>query len=475
MRMNKFLAFFVLMILIFNLESCVQDDDFSIPESLGQEENLGLEAVLEGLENGSLNLTTINHLKALYGSGESAIEIETDIVLKGYVSSSDYFGNFYKELYLQDAFQNPTQGIHLMLEQPDSYNKFNMGREVYILLKGLYIGEARVGNGVISIGGTIETTDFGTNVDNMSINQIKASMFRSEISENILPLDISFSQISNAHIGMLVKVNGVEFADDLAGETYFDPVQSYDTKRIMQSCEGFEYTNFILETSGFSSFKDELLPINNGSISGIITKDFLGDTIIMVLNSSADVDFNNERCELLDAANYTIIVSENFQSVTHNTNLNLPGWTNFNEVGSRVWRERFREENGYTEFTTFGGSNEVNIGWLVAPSINTNLYPNTFVNFKTAQHHVESDENKIEVFISTDYNGSDVLAATWLSITANLPGKHHTWYEFIDSGMIDISNYSGELHFAFKVTGSGIDENLDGSFQIDDFNVYGKN
>ena len=191
MRMNKFLAFFVLMILIFNLESCVQDDDFSIPESLGQEENLGLEAVLEGLENGSLNLTTINHLKALYGSGESAIQIETDIVLKGYVSSSDYFGNFYKELYLQDDFQNPTQGIHLMLEQPDSYNKFNMGREVYILLKGLYIGEARVGNGVISIGGTIETTDFGTNVDNMSINQIKASMFRSEISENILPLDIS--------------------------------------------------------------------------------------------------------------------------------------------------------------------------------------------------------------------------------------------------------------------------------------------
>ena len=35
----------------------------------------------------------------------------------------------------------------------DSYNQFNFGREVYVKLQGLYIGETNSGDGVIAIGG----------------------------------------------------------------------------------------------------------------------------------------------------------------------------------------------------------------------------------------------------------------------------------------------------------------------------------
>ena len=73
-------------------------------------------------------------------------EIVSDIVVKGYVTSSDATGNFYKEFYIQDAPENPSAAIKLVLNQVDSYNQFNIGREVYISLKGLFVGEVRSGD-----------------------------------------------------------------------------------------------------------------------------------------------------------------------------------------------------------------------------------------------------------------------------------------------------------------------------------------
>ena len=68
--------------------------------------------------------------------------ITSNLVVKGYVVFSDRMGNFYKELYLQDDPITPTAALHIMVAQVDSYNMFNPGREVYIDLKGLHIGEA---------------------------------------------------------------------------------------------------------------------------------------------------------------------------------------------------------------------------------------------------------------------------------------------------------------------------------------------
>ena len=88
-----------------------------------------------------------------------------------------------------------------------------------------------------------------------------------------------------------------------------------------------------------------------------------------------------------------------------------------------------------------------------------------------AQHHLDSEENTVEVFVSTDFDGSDVLAATWDAVAATLPTQSNSWYDFIDSGLVDLSSYSGILHVGFKVTGSGTDQDLDGAYQLDDFTI----
>ncbi len=471
MKTIKFLKLIMVLIASVAITSCVQDDDYTVPNSIGEEENMAIETL-----TATATEVSIADVKAMYQGGGDFIEpVDTDIYVKGYVSSSDRTGNFFKEFFIQDSPTNPTGALKVVLNMVDSYNKYNLGREVYISLKGLYIGEERVGNGVIAIGGGTETDQFGTTVSSLNENQINDYLLRSEVTAELEPLELSLSQISNSHIGILVQVNNVEFADNLAGKRYFDPIESFDTSRTLQTCSGFGYSQFQLETSAFSSFKNEFLPTGNGSLTAVVSKTFDGASLVLALNSTDDVNMEGERCSVLDPSDFTSIFTEDFETANNNTNLDFAGWTNYAEAGSWVWREKTFDGNGYAEFSTYNSGSPSNIAWLITPGFDMDAQDNEFLNFKAAQHHLDSPENTLEVFVSTDYDGSDVLGATWESVTANLPTQSNPWYEFVDSGLIDISSYTGTLYVAFKVVGSGTDTTLDGAYQIDDLSVIATN
>jgi hypothetical protein len=135
------------------------------------------------------------------------------------------------------------------------------------------------------------------------------------------------------------------------------------------------------------------------------------------------------------------------------------------------------QENGYAEFSSFGSGSAVNVAWLVTPAIDMNAHTNETLMFDTAQHHldVDSEGNKLEVYILTSFNGTDINAATKVDITdmVALPTSDTEWYEFVNSGSIDLSSYTGTIYVAFKFTGSGTDTTLDGAFQIDNLVLSG--
>ena len=469
MKKIKFRTFVAVIITCLVTVACVQDDDFTIPSSIGNEENENLTNLLSRIEAGEVQLITIDQLKAQFISDDEATEIASEIAVKGYVSSSDATGNFYKEFFIQDAAQDATSAIKISLNQVESYNQFNMGREVYIYLKDLYLGEANGGDGVYTIGGDMNSDG---EVEALTANEVPMYLFRSENSYTIVPKVVS--ALSSNDVGIFVTLNDVEFTTSGVGQPYVSPTDDYDTQRTIQRCTGFNYSTFLMETSAFASFKNEILPSGGGSISGIVSKDYYGDNLVLALNTSDDVLMDGSRCELLDINDFTEIISEDFQSAIHNTNLDFPGWTNFAEEGAWVWRERVYSGNGYTEFSTYNSPDDVNIAWLISPGVDLDAQENEFLNFKMAQHHLQSDLNTAEVFISTDFDGSNVLGATWISVSANLPSQSNSWYQFVDSGLIDLSSYSGTLHVAFKVTGSGTDQTLDGAYQLDDFTILGQ-
>ena len=299
--------------------SCVQDDDYSVPASIGQEENANLNQLLAEIENGSADLMTISQLKSFFVEGE-VNEIESNLVVKGYVSSSDYTGNFYKEFYMQDEIENPTAGIKVSLNQVDSYNQFNVGREVYVKLQGLSIGETNSGDGVIAIGGG--ANEYGDELSEITENNAATCILRSSNTYSLVPLALNLSEINDMHIGIYVSGLSAQFASSLGGLTYVDPQEDYDTQRDLESC--VDSGTLKLETSAFSSFNDKMLPVDgSGTITGIITKDYFGDNRVMMLNTTDDVNFDSSRCDPL--------FSDDFSSN------NLNNWTVVNVEGEQTW------------------------------------------------------------------------------------------------------------------------------------------
>jgi hypothetical protein len=446
--------------------ACVQDDDFSVPSSVGSEENERLNDLMDSINSGHISLLEISELKSMYNTNtRSPRRIEQNIAIKGYVSSTDIEGNFYREFFLQDKYENPTTAIKISLDQVDVYNRFNKGREVYINLNpkfeinsptGLYIGEEQTYDdlSIITIGGGIETDLYGSTVTRLNENQINASLLRSNNTEELTPLVIEFSEITDDQLlGIYVQIDNVEFVD--VGERFFNPANTYDTQRSMLSCvetfSGFEYPLFQLETSSFSNFKNDFLPTGNGSIMGIINKTYNASSRVLVLNSIDDVDMNGSRCGPS--------LFETFNSAVDDTNLDIANWTNYAEVGSELWTEQVFGGNGYAEFTAYQTGESSNIGWLISPGIDMDAQDGEVLNFQTEYAYPDTGHYPLEVFVSTDFNGeeSGITTATWEPLTnvfSAHPDVTSQWYSWVDSGTVDLSSYTGTLYVAFKYTGS---------------------
>lgn len=157
--------------------------------------------------------------------------------------------------------------------------------------------------------------------------------------------------------------------------------------------------------------------------------------------------------------------------------LQIEGWTNFAEVGTVKWEQGFYSGTKYAEFTAYNPNpalREVsNIGWLISSPINMDLQKDEKLAFDVAQAYVETSSNSIELLISTNYNGTDVLSATWQSVAFTRPPlDYDTNFDFFSSGKIDLSSYTGNIYIAFKYKGSGTNNTLDGTYSIDNIRIF---
>ena len=459
MKTNKIYKLIFSIVALVSMASCVQDDDYSIPESLGSEENVKLNQVLQNIENGTTSVLTIEQVKDLYmNSGETApYQITSNVVVKGYISSSDQSGNLYKEIYMQDASENPTSAITILLNQVDSYNQFNQGREVYVRLENMYVGETALET--IAIGGKLD----GDRVGQFTAAQIPNYILRSPVTETIVPLNLSIGAVGDQHVGMLVTFDNVQFPESLAGMTYFDSSEDFDTQRIIQACEGFDYSNFILETSSFSNFSQLPLPMGGGSITGIITKSYGGDDLIITLNSVDDVMLDGSRCEPLNLEDFNVVFQDGFDS-------GLGNWTTYNVLGAQVWgTTNFGNPAPSAYMNGYSSGAQNNEDWLISEAIDLAGVSNTIFFFETDKRY---DGNDLEVFISTDYPGGDPNSnGTWMQVDANIDPNANSWNTWTNSGSIDVSSADGQnLFIAFKYTSTTAAAS---TFELDNVTVLG--
>lgn len=191
---------------------------------------------------------------------------------------------------------------------------------------------------------------------------------------------------------------------------------------------------------------------------------FTAITISLFSSCSKDSDYELQSFK-------PMLFSDDFSVVTDNsTSLTLRGWTLFEEAGSVNWFEEEHSHDAYAKFTSFKSGESVNIGWLISPSINMDMHDGEKLLFQAAQAYVSSSDNSLDVLISTDFDGNaaNVLSATWTPLAFNKPSS--IYFENTSSE-VDLSSYTGNIHIAFKVKGSGTNIALDGTYQIDNIRV----
>lgn len=434
MKTNKILAIILSMFFAIAITSCVEDDDFSVPNATGNEENAKLNDLLAKIDAGTVELQTIQQVRNNFVQYE-AIQFESEIAVKGYVSSSDETGNFYKEFFIQDDPVNPTTTLKVVLNQADTYNQFNKGREVYIYLKGLYIGETNTGDDVVTIGGQYD--DFDSDVLEMTSNQISNHLFRSSITETLVPVELNLSDVSESHIGMFVKLVDVQFPASLEGQPYVNPIDDYDSSRSIESCS--ESATFTLESSTFASFKNNLLPTDGkGSISGIINKTYDGYDLVINLNSTEDVIMDGLRCDPLFQDSFTAG--------------NLNNWTTYSVTGAQEWYyNTFGNPSDSATMNGYSGGAVQNEDWLISLPIDLSSVPSAYLSFQNVKRYSGND---IEVFYCTDYNGGDPTTdGTWVALSPSLDTNTGSWSSWTDSGALDVSAATGgNLFVAIKYT-----------------------
>lgn len=400
-------------------------------------------------------------------SGSVPKQYNYNDVIEAYVISSDEGGNFFKTISFQTLAtdKTPAIGFSIPVDVSNTYIDFRVGNKVYIKMKNqftdLYFGALRIGSLYVSNAGD---PTIGRVSQNDYKNVLNASC--TVIDESKLVKSVSIEQALNDNLlNTLIELTDVQFTEEAIGRHYFEESNNVggSTNWNLRDKTG---NQIIFRTSSYASFAEHIVPEESGKVRGILTK--FGSDYQMMIRSEKDLVMTGKRT--------VPFFAEDFQSVKNNVNFALPGWSNIVEKASKIWKSMLYAGNGYAEFNTTSTTAAENIAWLVTPKINMSGYKNAVLSFRSAQHDLKVDSplNALEIYVSTNFDGSSVTKAKWTKLEANLPTLSTPTRQFISSGGIDLSAYSGNIHIAFKYIGSGKDKTLNGAFMVDDVRIFGE-
>jgi hypothetical protein len=388
-------------------------------------------------------------------------------IIEAYVVSSDEEGNFFKAISFQTLATDkiPAIGFSIPVDVSNSYIDFRIGNKVYIKLKNqftdLYFEGLRIGSLYVSNAGD---PTIGRVSQNDYKNVLNASCIIIDESQLVQTVSIE-EALNESKLNTLIELTNVQFTEAAIGRHYFEESNNVggSTNWNLRDKTG---NQIIFRTSGYASFADHFVPEGSGKIRGILTK--FGSDYQLMIRSEKDVEMNGKR--------NIPFFDEDFQSVKNNVNFALSGWSNIVQKASKLWKSMLYAGNGYAEFNTTSTTAAENVAWLVTPKINLGDYKNVVFSFRSAQHDLKVDSplNCLEVYVSTDFNGSSITKANWTKLEANFPSLSTPSRQFISSGGIDLSSYSGNIHIAFKYIGSGKDKTLNGAFMVDDVRIFGE-
>lgn len=484
LKINK-LILLLIGLVVFN--SCVEDDDFDIPNTNIEEpvldgEIITINSVLgrlvqeqidEGLDdNGNLN----------YNVNSITYQYPDDVIqyMEGYLISSDEAGNFFEELILQDRPENPTVGIKVPIEVNPLFTRYEIGRKIYVRVTGLYVG---ISNGVLAIG--FKDGDFISQIPGpLELEIIR----RSAEKADLVPLPLPLESFDNSKTNLFINIPDVQFnrVEAVEQELSFssETFDEFDGERTLESCSSS--TSQVFSTSTFADFSGLNLPTGRGNINAILSKNFFGNEFNIVINTPEGINFDDvERCDPAEfiissdgvdcddtfPTGNTTVFSDDFESYGNQGDLINAGWTLVNiSGGSYTWGIDDFSGNTYAIGNAFN-ADEANIDtWLISPEINLDNTSDNVLNFDI-QTNFDGGE-VMSVYVSTDFVDINTDSNWSLFEDVTIPsGPSSGFGSFTAAGPVNLDCLSGTIRLGFRYTGS--DPGITTRYHVDNVIVTG--
>ncbi|MBZ0327678.1 MAG: DUF5689 domain-containing protein [Altibacter sp.] len=477
MKTIHFSEIFITVLVVFSIFSCVADDAYDIPS---QDEM--------GIDINPAHIISIQTLRTLLLQeiNTNGVEIlsfedtpDNDLYIEGFVISNDEAGNFFEELILQNDSIQPNAGVKLLADVNPLFTTYEVGRRVFVKLNGLSVG---YDSGVLALGFRNRN-----NVSKIAESQLFHFLKRDSVVASIIPLELEIHELNAAHTNLYIRLADVQFhRSEVLGEhpkTFAaEPLDVFDGERVLESCT--ESASVIFSTSTFADFKSLLLPSGRGTLDGILTYNFFGDELNVVVNDPTGIVFeSNDRCDpqeiscgIVNATGNTVLFSEFFEAQTIGEAINGNGWTNYIEAGTETWEAFFDDGTNASlgisaRMGSFGSGDDSSIGWLITPQLNFDIQEGETLTFKTSNSF--SDASILEVVFSNDWDGNPehIALSSWSQLSdAYVVHDDDFFGDWFPSGFVDLSCLSGTGYIAWRYTGSG-DAANDGTYELDEIEI----
>jgi hypothetical protein len=218
--------------------------------------------------------STIAELKALFTT--SPMQITSDVIIEAVVEGNDISGNLYKQLFITDA----TGSIEFKVNVTNLYQNYPAGTKIIVNCTGMYLGTY---GGVIQLGGLY----------NGNVGMIEATEFNNKVYINgtstVTPTETTITGITDAMIGKLIKLSGVQFIDSDLTKVYAESSTSYTNRTLKDASNN----TIIVRTSKYANFASTVLPGNSGAITAILSQ--YNGTYQLYIVKVSDVVFDQPR------------------------------------------------------------------------------------------------------------------------------------------------------------------------------------
>jgi hypothetical protein len=383
----------------------------------------------------------IKMLKDLYLGAPVEITEEWDI--EAYVTADDRSGNFFRKVVIEDE----TAAIELIIDNVELYTRLPAGRKVFVKTKGLWVGAY---NNLIQLAASGD----GDGIPEAIFNDV---VFTTNEIITPTPTIKTITELTSDDLSKLIQISGVQLTSSGLNQTFADAANTTSINHNIEDCDD---NRIILRTSGFADFASAPTPSGNGTLTAIYS--VFGSDQQLFMRDLNDISFEGDRCGF--GGSGLTSLSEDFESLGNNANVDVSGWFNIATKGTRTWLAKEFDDNIYAQGTAFNDSNPEMETWLISPGMD--LSSVSTLTFESAQAFYTHDG--LSVWISTNFNG-DPLSADWTELDCDLAGASSADHDWIPSGPVDLTGFSGKGFIAFKYNGNNVSETA--SFRVDNIEI----